>query len=268
MLYIIPSFSLFITFLLLTRNNCLGAFQNQGAFSTFHHHTATASSCFQNSKPKIKCCHGGMSLTRSFDLVLKIHSQSDDQEKLDDFQGEFEEERSYDNFGILTPIAEKLDSVSGDWALSYADLSPSTPQTMEGRAFLATNVAYAIAGAILGTQGDWFFAGLIELAGAVSFWYHFNQLELGKDRSEVRFALLADYFTAGAALLTGIYYMADMGISSIPFNALLSGGGAIICLSLCWVWEFGYPYLFWHSLWHLGSAYTAYSIGQAHLDLL
>ena len=62
-------------------------------------------------------------------------------------------------------------------------------------------------------------------------------MEFGKDRTEVRLALLTDYFTAGAALLTGGYYMADMGISAVPFTAVISGGAAIVCLSLCWVWE-------------------------------
>lgn len=192
-----------------------------------------------------------------------------EEEKLESFQKDIQEkftqDRTYDDFGLLTPIAESLDGISGDWALSYADLSPSTPRTIEGQVFLATNVGYAIAGIILGTQGDWFFAGLTELAGIVSFWYHYIQLEYGKDRSEVRLALLTDYFTAGAALLTGGYYMADMGISAVPFEALISGAVAIICLSLCWVWEFGIPYIFWHSLWHLGSAYTGYLIGQAHV---
>ncbi|GFH43897.1 hypothetical protein CTEN210_00370 [Chaetoceros tenuissimus] len=192
-----------------------------------------------------------------------------DEEKLLSFQkdiaSEYKEERSYNTFGILTPIAKTIDGISGDWALSYADLSPSTPRTIEGRAFLATNVGYALAGIVLALQGDWFFAGLTELAGIVSFWYHYSQLEFGKDREEVRLALLTDYFTAGSALLTGGFYMIDMGINYVPMDALICGALSIVCLSLCWVWEFGVPYLFWHSLWHLFSAYTGFLIGQAHI---
>jgi len=182
-----------------------------------------------------------------------------------DIQEKFTEDRSYNAFGFLTPLAKSLDSVSGDWALSYADLQPATPRTIEGQAFLATNVCYAVAGIVLAIQGDWFFALLTEMAGIVSFWYHYSQLEFGKDREEVRLALLTDYFTAGAALVTGGFYMADMGISGVPLDAVFTGAGAVVCLSLCWVWEFGQPYLFWHSLWHILSAYTGFLVGQAHI---
>ena len=182
-----------------------------------------------------------------------------------DIQNKFTEDRSYNAFGFLTPLAKSLDSVSGDWALSYADLQPATPRTIEGQAFLATNVCYAVAGIVLAIQGDWFFALLTEMAGIVSFWYHYSQLEFGANREEVRLALLTDYFTAGAALVTGGLYMADMGISGVPLDAVFTGAGAVVCLSLCWVWEFGQPYLFWHSMWHILSAYTGFLVGQAHI---
>eukprot|EP00557_Chaetoceros_sp_GSL56_P010832 CAMPEP_0176481976 /NCGR_PEP_ID=MMETSP0200_2-20121128/3123_1 /TAXON_ID=947934 /ORGANISM="Chaetoceros sp., Strain GSL56" /LENGTH=197 /DNA_ID=CAMNT_0017878249 /DNA_START=278 /DNA_END=868 /DNA_ORIENTATION=- len=165
---------------------------------------------------------------RSKDEKLKLFQK--------DIQEKFKEERSYNTFGILSPIAKTLDEVSGEWALSYADLRPATPRTIEGRAFLATNVCYAAAGLILGVQGDWFFAFLTEIAGIVSFWYHYSQLEFGQNREEVRLALLTDYFTAGAALITGGFYMAEMGISSVPLDALITGAASVVCLSLCWVW--------------------------------
>ena len=175
-------------------------------------------------------------------------------------------DRNYSNMGPLSSFAEKLDDVTGDWALSYADLSPTTPKTPVGVAFLATNACYACAGLVLGMRGDFLLGGLTEIAGAVSFWYHYSQLEFGKDRSEVRLALLVDYFTAGSALITGGVYMSQMGITAVPMEALAVGGLSILCLGLCWVWEFGYPYLFWHSLWHILSALTGYLVGQAHLD--
>lgn len=198
------------------------------------------------------------------------NDNDNEEEKLQSLQKDIAEKykpsRTYSTFPpILLPLASTLDDLSGEWALSYADLYPSTPRTIEGRAFLATNAAYALSGLILGIQGDWFFAGLTEMAGVVSFWYHFSQLEFGKEREEVRLALLTDYLTAGAALVTGGFYMADLGIQGVPVQALFSGAAAIVCLSLCWVWEFGYPYLFWHSLWHLLSAYTGYLVGQAHV---
>jgi hypothetical protein len=59
--------------------------------------------------------------------------------------------------------------------------------------------------------------------------------------------------------------MIQAGIDSVPFDAVLSAAGAVICLTLCWVWEFGYPYIFWHSLWHILSALTGYLIGREHI---
>lgn len=170
------------------------------------------------------------------------NDDDEEEEKLQSLQKDIAEKykpsRTYSTFPpILLPLASTLDDLSGEWALSYADLYPSTPRTIEGRAFLATNAAYALSGLILGIQGDWFFAGLTEMAGIVSFWYHFSQLEFGKEREEVRLALLTDYLTAGAALVTGGFYMVDMGIQGVPVQALFSGAAAIVCLSLCWVWE-------------------------------
>jgi hypothetical protein len=212
---------------------------------------------------------------RSSSDSFRLHSFNpnpniEQDEKKKSFQNDISEkleyERDYEQFGPFLPIAKKLDEATGDWALSYADLHPSTPKTLEGQLFLATNALYAIVGMYLGAKGDFFFGALTELAGIVSFWYHFTQLELGKDRIEVRLALLTDYFTAGIALITGVVYCIQMGITSVPFNALVTGILSAICLSLCWVWEFGIPYIFWHSLWHIFSAYTGFLIGQAHLE--
>ena len=174
--------------------------------------------------------------------------------------------RTYDNMGILTPLAEKLDSVTGDWALSYADLSPATPKTPAGISFLLTNVCYALVGISIFSKGDLFYGSLVEIAGVVSFWYHYSQLEYGQNRSEVRLALLTDYFTAGAALITGGVYMVQLGLMGIPMDTLIVATGSIVALSLCWVWEFGYPYLVLHSIWHILSSYTGYLIGKAHIE--
>lgn len=173
---------------------------------------------------------------------------------------------SEDYFGPLLPIAERIDSATGGWGLSYADLHPETPQTPLGVAFLATNACYAFGGLVLGVQGEWTLGLLTEMAGIVSFWYHYSQLNFGQDRKEVRLALLIDYFTAGTALLCGAVYMAQMGIDSVPFESLVWGGASVVCLTLCWVKEVGYWYLFWHSLWHIGSAYTGYLVGQNHIN--
>ena len=54
----------------------------------------------------------------------------------------------------------------------------------------------------------------------------------------------------------------------MPIDALITGAGSIVAISLCWVWEFGYPYLVLHSIWHILSAYTGYLVGQAHIDTI
>jgi len=174
---------------------------------------------------------------------------------------------SSDGFGMLLPLAESIDNLTGGWGLSYADLSPETPQTPAGRAFLATNIGYAGAGLALGLKGDFLLGSLTEVAGAVSFWYHYSQLQFGTERSEVRLALLTDYLTAGTALVTGFVYISQMGVDALPLDTILIAAASVLCLGLCWVWEFGIPYLVLHSLWHMLSAYTAVLIGQAHLTL-
>ena len=167
----------------------------------------------------------------------------------------------------LLPLADAVDTATGGWGLSYADLSPQSPRTPAGIAFLATNVLYGAVGVTLSMNGDVFYGTLTELAGLVSFAYHYAQLELGAGRGEVRLALLIDYLTAGSALIVGGIYMVQSGLESLPISVLFSGLGAIVCLSLCWVWEYGLPYILWHSLWHVLSAYTAYLVGQVHLDV-
>jgi len=177
-------------------------------------------------------------------------------------------DKSQDGFGPLLPLAERIDDLTGGWGLSYADLAPETPSTPVGVIFLATNVCYAIAGIVLSIQGDLVLGTMTELAGGVSLWYHYSQLKYSgqEPASEVRLALLTDYIFAGTALITGLIYAAMLGISAVPFEAVLAGAISVGCLATCWVYEYGVPYIFWHSLWHIFSAYTGYLIGRAHLE--
>ena len=182
-----------------------------------------------------------------------------------DVEARYAEEAADGFFGPLLPVATKIDDLTGGWGLSYADLSPETPRTPLGASFLATNVCYAAAGLALASGGEYSLGLLTEVAGAVSFWYHWSQLQLGQDRREVRLSLLIDYFTAGSALVCGGSYLARLGLDVLPDGALLCGGASVVCLALCWVREYDYWYLFWHSAWHIGSAYCAYLIGQANI---
>ena len=139
--------------------------------------------------------------------------------------------------GYVLPIAQAIDSVTGGWALSYADLSPENENTIGGQLFLATNIVFAVVGIILSLQGDWLFGGLTEIAGIVSYWYHYSQLKFGQNKSEVRLALFTDYITAGAALITCSVYTFQLGLeNSIPMDVFIIAISSIICLLLGWIW--------------------------------
>lgn len=158
----------------------------------------------------------------------------------------------------LTPVVQVIDDASSGWALSYADLSPETEATPVGQAFLATNTAYAIVGLLLTFNGDPLLGILTEIASIASFIYHYTQLQASNNHMKdgsVRLALLIDYICACTAILVGVAYLV-MDHQLPPIESLLSGGAGIGCLLLCWVWEYGLPYIVLHSLWHLFSAYT------------
>jgi hypothetical protein len=190
---------------------------------------------------------------------------------------------SYSSFSLFDPIASKttevleaviinpaqgvLDNATDGWALSYADLSPDNAQTLAGQTFLASNMAYVVAGALLTITGDFWFGFCTELAAVASFNYHYQQLmNSGSTSSKtVRLALLVDYLFAMVSILTGlVYILTSPSTAGLPIYAVSIGAIACVCLGLSWVWEYGKPYMFWHSLWHLFSAYAGYVIGSEH----
>jgi hypothetical protein len=162
---------------------------------------------------------------------------------------------------FVAPVTNVIDESTGGWALGYANLEPETESTTIGMSFLATNLAYGIAGSLLVTQGNTFLGALTELACIASFIYHFSQLKFGQEGSRiVRLALLVDYFFALSAIAVGSYQL--FFAQSIPQEVLVGGGLAITSLGVCWIFEKGLTYIFFHSLWHLFSAYTGYTIGS------
>ncbi|GMI31348.1 hypothetical protein TeGR_g498 [Tetraparma gracilis] len=185
----------------------------------------------------------------------------------------------------LLPLAELLDGASDGWAFQTADLSPETPSTPLGAAFLATNLGFLAAGTSLALNGSPLLGLLTDAAGLVSFWYHYDQLQ--GDAAAVRLSLLVDYLTAGSSLLLGLFYLLSAVPVLDPLPALLAAGPAgllslsppffyavassvvaVSSLLLCWVWEYGLPYLLLHSVWHLASAVTCYFVGVLRADTL
>lgn len=167
------------------------------------------------------------------------------------------------------PIQAVLDEYTSGWALSYANLAPETPETVIGRSFLASNLAYVLAGVGLQLVGQTELAFMTEIAALASFQYHFQQLD-NKSSQAVRLALLIDYVAALFAMGTAtIYLVAILLASSLPPNmdVLAAVGVAVsglLFLGLSWKYEAGRPYILWHSLWHFASAYSGFLIGNLH----
>lgn len=167
----------------------------------------------------------------------------------------------------LAPAAQVLDDATDGWALFYADLSPENETTSVGRAFLATNIAYALVGLLLTIQGDVILGLLTEVVSVASFIYHYTQLQASGMRTPdatVRVALMVDYIFAFTSIFVGlIYLVSDQQLP--PIEGFVSAFAGLSCLFACWIYEKGYPYILLHSFWHLFSAYAAYVVGVSHL---
>jgi hypothetical protein len=172
----------------------------------------------------------------------------------------------YDKISEITePVQGLLDGVTDGWALSYADLSPESTSTWIGQSFLATNLAYLAAGIFVTFSGDVWFGFWTDVCAVASFNYHYNQLlASGKQTysSTVRLALLLDYTAAAVSILTATVYL--FGMPTLPITALAASVAGLIFLYMSWIWEYGRPYIVWHSLWHLCSGYAGYLIGTMH----
>jgi hypothetical protein len=168
----------------------------------------------------------------------------------------------------LAPVADFLENSTDGWALSYADLRPESEETVIGRSFLATNLAYASVGLLLSSQGEVVLGFMTELVSIASYCYHYTQLQQPYDRTDdatVKLALLVDYFLAVSSISLGFFYLLED--KTLPSPEVMAGSAiGIGCLLACWVWEKGYPYIVLHSLWHVFSAATAYSIGVSHVS--
>jgi hypothetical protein len=177
---------------------------------------------------------------------------------------------------LAEPLQSVLDEYTGGWALSYADLTPESPDTVIGRGFLTTNLFYLIAGILLTYQGDATLGFFTDLAAIASFNYHYTQLR-ATSRKElgnlVRFSLFLDYMAASISILTAVVYLVSTAVLSPDQLALVQdsvvvGMVGVFFLTMSWRYEYGRPYIVFHSLWHMCSALSGYLIGSAHLQAL
>jgi hypothetical protein len=176
------------------------------------------------------------------------------------------------------PLQQVLDECTGGWALNYADLTPESPDTAIGRGFLLTNVFYLVAGLLLTYQGDPTLGFFTDLAAIASFNYHYTQLRATSQKEGikdlVRLSLFLDYMAASISILTAVVYVVSASLQLEPDQltmveqSVAVGMVGLLFLVLSWKYEYGRPYIVFHSLWHLGSAVSGYLIGAAHLQAL
>jgi hypothetical protein len=166
--------------------------------------------------------------------------------------------------GYANNMEAQLDEISG-WILAYSDLRPDSERSVAGRAFLATNIAYVVAGILLAQNGDPLFGFLTEMTSIASYAYHYGQLESRgvSNLPTVRLALLIDYILAFTSIGVALFYLFSTGgeaaLTVLPPSILALG-----TLGASWVFETGRRYMILHGLWHFFSAYTGYLVGILH----
>lgn len=159
-----------------------------------------------------------------------------------------------------------------DWVLSYADPRPYTLASWECRLFLLTNSGYFVAGALVGGIGGGLPFGMaLEMAGAISIWYHYEQCGRGGtgDRA-VQTAMAFDYGVAVPTLACGLFYAIDgleLAPDHVPYRALSLMTLAFAALAAGWIWDKPRQYFALHGLWHVLGAIAAAELASWHAQL-
>lgn len=171
--------------------------------------------------------------------------------------------------------ALKLNRIA-ESALSYADLAPYTEKDFIGLLFLATNIFFYFAGLVIYTEYvnsldidlpnnsipifQLIYSSILDIAGIVSSAYHFTQLRYGQKSDIVVRILIVDYIVASLAISTFLFDLfSHSALDNFP-QAILLAFCAIISLLLSWIYEYGLPYIVFHGLWHILSAFAVISM--------
>jgi hypothetical protein len=159
------------------------------------------------------------------------------------------------------------DTYANGFILAYANTTGFNYTEPIGAAFLLTNLIYIGSGVsfLISNPSDssfYYNTFVIEMAGLLSFNYHYNQLLLGPGRRQVKYTLLLDYIGALSAIcmiLVEILRQVTME-SYLPVMSIeLSIAGAL-CLLGSWVCLTGYEYIMFHGLWHIFSGAACYDL--------
>ncbi len=165
-------------------------------------------------------------------------------------------------YSVLRPSMDRLDSITGGFAMTFTDTAPWGPMTPPGAAFLSTNIWYSLAGGAVLQTGNVVLGLILEAAAAASFWYHYEQLLCGERRAsaaDVQLALLVDYVFAFAGMGMGAAGTLQLFLDTaeLPAQLLSLQAFALGCILLSWARDESRWYLWWHSLWHIVSAMAA-----------
>jgi hypothetical protein len=171
-------------------------------------------------------------------------------------------------------VMETLDQATGGFAFAVYDTRHLHVNSLEGRAFLLTNVPFFIAGARLIQHGQLAFGASLKVAGLLSHQYHSAQLRAplrGISPSscpETALSLLADYGGAVAAVVGtaaticargGMAYLISRPICAacLALGALAFVGGCVTDEERPW------QYLTVHGAWHVLSAAACFQLASA-----
>ena len=202
-------------------------------------------------------------------------------QKISEFDNELKPRNSTNNNllknGIFQfrPALRRFDSfLEGNNWFSYADVSEccigrdnkNREWTLLVLLFIATNVPFYFSAQVLLDTGNRGAAVSLDLAGAASTIYHYQQVKLGPNRIEVRRCLFVDYFFAViTCIILGVdilqLLIIPMSNTSAALNIvpLVTGLAGVFCLIRSAV-EQNEAYIYWHGLWHILGAATAYEI--------
>jgi len=163
----------------------------------------------------------------------------------------------------MNGATNKIQSSRYRWLLQYADLRPYSDKDAVGILFLLTNVFYEYVGQFIfagavGVSDQWLYSGTLQVAGLVSSYYHWAQLHYGPDKDIVYRALIVDYLVAGFTIVLFSFRLLQLYASTgvLPIVSLFLGGLAVTSLLLSWKYEFQLPYVVFHGLWHVLSAFS------------
>lgn len=175
---------------------------------------------------------------------------------------------------VLRPLRRTISEVAesseiASYVFSYKDCAPFDEHTLEGRFFLATNLAFYLTGSVMSTSSP-ALGALCEMAGTCSIGYHWAQLSVGGGSTShptVQMALLLDYLCALPTVAFGMAYAlsAASAGADVPLAAGACGLASFVCFIYACLPACHEPrkYMLVHGMWHVLGAFTGYLLATS-----